>query len=141
MTFDYYVRISESRLQGLRLVHLESGVDLSEGDEVSDRSQSDAVESQLTGYTEWLAESAPEISVGWDWMLSGPLGKLTVRETSIRTNVMLVDESGADLGHEATIHAWSRLLSDDAWHATVLDTLNRLSNESLCKGLRQDFNG
>ena len=127
MNVDYCVRITERRLLSLQLIHLESGIDLSQGDDVSDRSQIDAIESELTGYSEWLDQNSPEISIGFDWVMGAPHGLLAVRERSIRTNLMLVDESGADLGLEATTQACEQLLRSGAWHAAVLDTIDRVS--------------
>lgn len=73
----------------------------------------------ITGYTEWLSDSAPAVSVGWDWSLGGSV-QLNALPISIRTNLLLVDASGRELGFSGTTHALFEWLSTWDWQSVVL---------------------
>mgnify|MGYP006259950475 CR=1 FL=1 len=64
----------------------------------------------------------PQVSVGWDWTLTGP-GELTLDRHSIRTNVMLVDDQGVDCGQQLTVEAVVRAIGCCDWQPVVLDAL------------------
>lgn len=50
------------------------------------------------GYTEWVSDCAPRVSLGWDWSLRCPDDvPLFVRASPPKTNVMLLDEDGLDM--------------------------------------------
>jgi hypothetical protein len=118
--FDCYVRLHEAALQCMPLQHLQSGLDSNDERENTARAFGAAsVPSAICGYTEWISDSTPAVSVGWDWSVTAP-GELTLNRHSIRTNVMLVDEHGTDRGREATIEATIRIIDQRPWQQAVL---------------------
>ena len=127
--FDSYVRLTETALQRVVLVHLQSGLDSNE-----DRNELRAFEAgsllpSIAGYTEWISEEARAVSVGWDWVVSSS-GEPTLSPHSVRTNTMLVDEQGIDLGHQATTEAVIRAIHRLPWPPAVLLAVQTPANNS-----------
>lgn len=116
---DGYIRLPRGALGQIRLVHLVSGLD-----EEERTGAVGAVHSAICGYTEWATASAPAVSVGWDWhidTLSRPLSA-ACRDTP-RSNVMLVDEQGRDIGPDRTARCLRRLVEGMEWKPVVLDAI------------------
>lgn len=89
---DGYVRLTEDGFAALQLTHLISCVDVHDGMPVVGA----ASHSAITGFTEWVTEGIPAITLGWDWQLL-PGGETPTRVNDARTNLMLIDNiSGAD---------------------------------------------
>ncbi len=65
---------------------------------------------------------------GWDWVVTASVGVLMLQAGSIRTNVMLVDAQGADLGEEATSQQFAAYLGTWDWQAAVLEHLKATPN-------------
>ena len=122
MNFSCVIRVPASQLAHLRLDHLQSGVD-APGDGFSMPAALPGVPWEATGYTEWVGATDPGISVGWDWVVTTDSGLLTLSPGSIRTNLMVTDERGLDLGEKATSLHLSRYLASWAWQAAVLEHL------------------
>lgn len=102
-----------SELSSLTLTHFLSGLD----DEATEYNHNDVNQTTISGYTEWLSQGEPAITVGWDWHLD-----LTnnvpcyVRDGWPRTNLMLVDTvTHQDLGDEATAASLARLIDQSEW--------------------------
>ncbi len=120
---DGYVRIPESALAQLTLRHLSSGVD----DDLLSDLHLDAVDALIAGYTEWLCDAwlcestdrIAQISVGWDWYLEGASKVLLLALGDVRSNVMAVDDQGADLGMKRTARALCRQLTRLGWPSIV----------------------
>ncbi|HEU4842776.1 MAG TPA: DUF4902 domain-containing protein [Burkholderiaceae bacterium] len=115
---DGYVRLPFGQLASLRLVHLISGLD---GDAVALPGPGQA---PVTGYTEWLGEGEPAVTVGWDWCMArdGEGWTLTLVGEP-RSNVMLQDSCQLDLGPVATAMLLAKLVDAAPWQATVADYL------------------
>lgn len=97
---DGYIRLWFGTLERLALKHLCSGrdADLALGSDTPA-----AAPAAVSGYTEWVSEGKPAISVGWDWQaLPGTQRPVCVRAGLPRSNVMLVDAQGNDMGPDAT---------------------------------------
>ncbi|UXH77463.1 DUF4902 domain-containing protein [Roseateles amylovorans] len=127
--FDFYVRLHEAALSRMAWVHLESGLDLL--DEQDDRPCNRLVEgaqlgSEIRGYTEWISESLPVVSFGWDWSMT-LTGTLQLNRHSIRTNLMLLDECGRDLGRLASVQGVMRLIDQREWQAAVLSAMHQMT--------------
>lgn len=105
---DGYIRMTLLQLQGIPLLHLISGLD-------------EDCSATIAGYTEWLSEGQPAITLGWDWCMVGH-GKLQ-RVDEPRSNLMLVDETGRDLGFEATLAALAGFVDGMDWQKTTLSAL------------------
>lgn len=135
MNLDCYVRIADNQLPRIRLIHLQSGVDDDESmDEHKLKGEGALLTCEISGYTEWVGESVPATSLGWDWVMAPPAGELMVRAGSIRTNIMLVDEQGADCGLEATVQACGRLLAQWTWQPEVLAAIGASTGANTTTG-------
>jgi hypothetical protein len=115
----------ENDLRSLELSHLDSKVDDSDvGEETSAPLNARLADwANISGYTEWKSLSKPAISLGWDWVGALPSGVLEVLPSSLRTNLMLIDEDGSDLGASATGHRLEAWLHGLAWQPIVLTTV------------------
>lgn len=99
LSADGYVRLWAGRLAQIALTHLCSGRD---ADSSLDRvNQPNGA--GVCGYTEWVNEGQPVISIGWDWHLSAVQNvQRCVRSGLPCSNVMLVDSQGNDIGPDST---------------------------------------
>ena len=82
-TDDYFLRMSITEVLSLPFSHLVSGLD----EEVAPVDRCGSV-TTISGYTEWIARTAPPVIVGWDWAL---VDDQWTRVGPPRTNVLLVD--------------------------------------------------
>ncbi len=97
---DGYVRMTLLELKCIPMHHLCSGLD--EGHPGS--SAEGASTTELRGYTEWVSQTRPALSVGWDWqfnVMDGTPHCVLIGQPY--SNVMLQDGRRGDLGQEATI--------------------------------------
>ncbi len=113
---DGYVRLTLEQFQAIPLVHLLSGLDpdaplhLHEG----------ASQTDISGYTEWVSETAPIITLGWDWRMEGVSGQARYLRTGLpRSNIMLVDKLRQDLGPSNTAKLLEVAIDKTAWQAAV----------------------
>jgi hypothetical protein len=115
---DFVIRQDELQLHGLqwRMVHAET--DLS-SEYLPDGLPLDV----LGGFTEWVSTGTPAISIGWDWLMVSN-GSIKLVPDTIRSNLMLVDRHGRDLGIEASAAAVVRLLGCLPWQLRVLSSLS-----------------
>ncbi len=119
---DGYVRLSESALAVLALDHVASGLDASLRAEVRDS----AIDARLAGYTEWhrpASAGVAYVTVGWDWYLERATGTFVIAGGDVRSNVMAVDATGADIGMLRTAAALAARLARIDWPAAVAAAL------------------
>jgi hypothetical protein len=122
-SLDFYVRLTADELLATPLAHLESAVDTDDGGDAPSRlGEAARLLPCIRGYTEWVGQGRPNVSVGWDWTLTGQ-EELTLDPHSLRTNVMLIDEHGVDCGQQRTAAAIIRAISACGWQAVVLAAL------------------
>ncbi len=113
---DGYIRLCLGDLQSVELVHLLSGLD--EADCV-DPACTDRAE--IHGYTEWISASEPVVSVGWDWRVDTWARPVSVVfDASPRSNIMLLDGDGEDMGPEETARSLAVHLRALPWQPVVL---------------------
>lgn len=111
---DSYIRLSLAELGTLAFVHLVSGLD---EDRPACTGES-AAPTAITGYTEWLSTDTPALSIGWDWVMDVADGVMRLnRHGEPRSNCMLVDAEGRDLGHSASIAALAGFVDTMRWQA------------------------
>jgi hypothetical protein len=115
---DGRVRISLDELLVAPISHLITVVD-AEPDEAPPRCGSVTT---LSGYTEWGVLSQPGISIGWDWLWEGttPVGAGWVRAGLPRTNLLLVDERGADLDWTRSLQVLATVVDAIPWRERLL---------------------
>ena len=100
VSMDGYIRLSFAELQTVHLIHLISGLDEDSPAELS----GGAILLAITGYTEWVSNTLPAISIGWDWQMDVVHGQVRLRSISEpRSNIMLQDASRLDVGAEKTV--------------------------------------
>lgn len=124
MSLDYHLRLNPQQLAQLRLTHLDSQVDMEEPEPVPTQACEGARLAQaISGYTEWLDAGGRGYSLGWDWHVQLPQGTLAVTPHSLRTNIMLTDPCGDDLGRSQTEASLEHWLQSWDWASTVLAAL------------------
>ena len=75
----------------------------------------------ITGYTEWLSDGYPQLTVGWDWILDERgQGHAPNRLGPPRTNVKLIDLDGQVLPWDANLQKLGQLIDAHLpWQQTV----------------------
>ena len=101
MSPDGYVRLTVTAFRAIALTHLLSELDADLN--LPPSTASGACLASIVGYTEWASQTTPALSLGWDWRIATTAGRVRYeREGEVRSNVMLVDTRGRDLGALAT---------------------------------------
>lgn len=117
---DGYIRLSIPELYSLSFEHLVSGLDEEQVFALNTN------QTAITGYTEWISQSHPTVSIGWDWSLGAlPHPTLPRRMGYPRSNLMLIDTEGCDYNdalNEALLMQWIDQL---VWQETVSLTTQR----------------
>lgn len=55
------------------------------------------------GFTEWATSRSPALSTGWDWEFIENNGIASLKRIGLpRSNIMIVDLSGTDIGFDVT---------------------------------------
>lgn len=119
---DGYVRLSEGALAVLALDHVASGLDASLLEELRDS----AIDARLAGYTEWhrpASAGVPYVTIGWDWYLERATGTFVIAGGDVRSNLMVTDATGADIGMFRTAAALAARLACIDWAAAVASAL------------------
>lgn len=117
---DGYVRAPLAAILAMHFKHFLSGLD----DDPTQSHLEGACPTSLSGYTEWLTESGPVISLGWDWRLDLATGSpVYVRDGLPRSNLMAQDSlSGKDLGGPRTMALLATLIDRWNWQNAVVDS-------------------
>ncbi len=131
---DGYIRLQRSKLGEIQVAHLFSALD----QDAPLVTGEGAVQTEITGYTEWASRTKPAISIGWDWSLQMHCGRpQCVRYGDARSNLMLTDSYGYDLGMRGTSDALGQWVDSaldfstgsSIWQTRVLSAL-RIGGES-----------
>ncbi len=118
---DGYVKLRLRNFRGIRMEHFVSGL---EEETTGEPRLEGASLSTIEGYTEWVSGSTPVISLGWDWFLDPMrVPPMQVRESSLRTNVMLLDNDGMEMGPLKTAVLLEALLDGFGWQDIVLEEI------------------
>ena len=113
---DGYVRLTLEQFQAIPLMHLLSGLDPDEYPPLHEG----ASRTHISGYTEWVSEGTPVITLGWDWRMEGASGQARYLRTGFpRSNIMLVDDQRRDLGPANTAKLLEATIDKTAWQAAV----------------------
>jgi hypothetical protein len=113
---DGYLRLSQARMRAIPLTHLISGLDADPGG----AGTVGATRAAIAGYTEWISLTIPALSLGWDWVLESADRELRyLRVGEPRSNIMLLDHLGQDLGFMPTAIALALLVDEINWQDTV----------------------
>ena len=114
---DGYIRLTFEEFRKISLIHLISGLD--EDELVS--LQEGATITEITGYTEWVSDTIPTISIGWDWAIQQTQvrGDYYKRTSEPRSNLMLVDSQQNDLGPAKTVTLIEIVVDEIAWQRII----------------------
>lgn len=120
MTFtvsgDGYVRCTYGALQSVGLVHRISALD-----DDPPRAHAGGVRpTMIAGYTEWVDSVDSLITIGWDWQMNAADSVVLLHRISEpRSNVMLVDPQGADIGPAKTLALLGAFVDAFDWQSEV----------------------
>lgn len=122
---DGYLRVAGEQLLQVQLQHLLSGLD-EDAPEHAPRGLG-ATSATLSGFTEWVDDRLPTLSVGWDWRAGSLRGAMRYRRIGPpRSNLMLVDARGRDLGFDFTAFQVGLWLDQRRWQAVVAGFLSKM---------------
>ena len=129
---DGYVRLTLEQFQAIPLVHLLSGLDPDEFPPLHEG----ASQTDISGYTEWVSETAPIITLGWDWRMEGASGQTRYLRTGLpRSNIMLLDDLRRDLGSAKTAKLLEAAIDKTAWQAAVQ---RHITDRYICQPVKVD---
>ncbi len=118
---DGYIRLSFAELQAVCLTHLISGLDEEPPETITDG----ATPTEIVGYTEWLSNTMPSITIGWDWQLDVTHNDTALRKISEpRSNIMVRDSTGMDIGPARTAVLLDALIDVLDWTTVVRNHIN-----------------
>jgi hypothetical protein len=117
---DGYMRCTVPELHALNLIHLHTAVDEDDID-LPDRTHG-SIPALVHGYTEWINDTQPTVSLGWDWCLEWQDGRASCQLLNTpRTNLMIINEQGHDLGDRHTLQLLADYIRQFDWSAAVID--------------------
>lgn len=112
---DGYIRMPLAGLNRLTFIHLYSDSDA----EFLDELRAQTVPARSAGFSEWKSESQPSVSLGWGWFIHSPSERLMLAPDGVRSNVMLIDSHGYDLGPMKTSSLFCTWLATFNWQGDV----------------------
>jgi Domain of unknown function (DUF4902) len=119
---DGYIRLLPAAFRVIPLVHLISGL---EEEPAWVDGAAGAQVSAIIGYTEWITTESPAITIGWDWQLGASMGSARcTRLGEVRSNVMLLDAEGSDLGPQRSCELLGEVIDARPWSAEVLSAVS-----------------
>ena len=127
---DGYMRCTVSELYALMLIHLHTAIDEDDMD-LPDRTQG-SLPALVHGYTEWISNAEPTVSLGWDWSLEWRNGHPHCQLLNLpRTNLMMVDADSHDLGDKKTLRILQDYIIQFDWSTVVVNaTLSHYGSTS-----------
>lgn len=121
VTNDGYVRLTMKCFQALKLRHMLS--DLYFASSNSSR-KTDTVD-QIEGFTEWVSNTHPIVSLGWDWILDTNQNPPLYKRWGLPySNIMLIDNSKADLDIKENERLITSIIDQLNWEDQVLNYIN-----------------
>lgn len=113
---DGFIRMNENQLMHYPLQHLISTV---ESTQIED--------SQILyyGFTEWATSLTPALSTGWDWEFVEQDGIASLKRIGLpRSNIMIVDVSGTDIGFDVTETLIEKKIDSLFWEQFIYAQIN-----------------
>ncbi|HYD80169.1 MAG TPA: DUF4902 domain-containing protein [Paucimonas sp.] len=120
VSHDGYIRLSLRNLSEIPFVHLASDLDTG----ILEELQMQTVPAQTAGYSEWISNTTPAISLGWSWFVHSDSRRLLPAPEAVRSNVMLIDARGYDLGPTATSFLFTTWLATHDWEHAVSEAVD-----------------
>ncbi len=117
---DGLVRLSLDTILSMHLHHLISGMD----EEDPPAPQDCGRQTTLSGYTEWVGDKEPELTIGWDWTVESGGGKTRWTRTGPpRSNIMLIDKDARDVGWEKSLAILATFVDAMAWAEQAMQAI------------------
>ncbi|MEQ1065487.1 DUF4902 domain-containing protein [Acinetobacter sp. XH1741] len=113
---DGFIRMNEDQLMTYPLQHVVSIIESTQIEE-----------SQIVyrGFTEWATLKTPALSTGWDWEFIEQNGFATLKRIGLpRSNIMIVDISGTDIGFDVTETLIKRKIDTLFWEQFIYTQIN-----------------
>lgn len=113
---DGFIRLNENQLMNYPLQHL---ISIIESTQIED--------SQILyyGFTEWVTSLTPALSTGWDWEFIEYNGITSIKRIGLpRSNIMIVDLSGTDIGLEVTETLIEKKIDTLFWEQFIYAQIN-----------------
>jgi len=113
---DGFIRMNEDQLMTYPLQHVVSIIESTQIEE-----------SQIVyrGFTEWATLKTPALSTGWDWEFIEQNGFATLKRIGLpRSNIMIVDVSGTDIGFDVTETLIKRKIDTLFWEHFIYAQIN-----------------
>lgn len=119
---DFYVRTTMHGLASSRLAHMFSYLD----DALKNDFQRMAMPVADAGYTEWVTDAAPTLSIGWEWYRPHAGSSILLGPGEIRGNIMLLDQVGYDHGPILTERLLRCWITSLLWQPAVASAIAAL---------------
>lgn len=116
ISIDGFIRINENQLMSYPFQHITSMVESTHFEE-----------SQILyyGFTEWATSLTPALSTGWDWEFIEQNGIATLKRIGLpRSNIMIVDVSGTDIGFDVTETLIEKKIDTLFWEQFIYAQIN-----------------
>jgi Domain of unknown function (DUF4902) len=114
--FNTYVRLSIDDLRALKQQHIYSEIEKA-------WPAKDTEHAKLQGFTEWSAAAQRALSFGWEWTYECEAALMRGDWSSLRTNLMVVDGLGQEIGIEYTRYFIEQMMILARWEQVVTDQL------------------
>lgn len=129
LSSDGYVRLSVDLLNNTPLIHLLSALD----DDTPCHAAPQVLPPYINGYSEWISEGQPTLSIGWDWQASWQNHQLKCELIDTpRSNIMLINQQQHDFGHYATLDLLKHKIQMLDWQPAVISAILQVYSLSSC---------
>lgn len=123
MSQDGYFRLSFKQLPSINLHHLHSGLDPERNIEPINYDRASAIE----GYTEWITQTVPSISLSWDWKLSiDNKNIICTLAGHPYSNIQITSCSNQDLPEPVSQELLKALIENISWEDTVISYIQNI---------------
>lgn len=84
------------------------------------------IPASVAGFSEWVSDTSPAISIGWGWFVHNESRRILLAPDGVRSNTMLVDAAGYDLGPLKTSSLFCLWLEELEWQSSVNEALQEI---------------
>ncbi|MBJ8435231.1 MULTISPECIES: DUF4902 domain-containing protein [Acinetobacter] len=113
---DGFIRMNENQLMSYPLQHI---ISIVESTQIEDS------KILYYGFTEWATLKTPALSTGWDWEFIEYNGITTVKRVGLpRSNIMIVDISGIDIGFDTNETFLKKKIDTLFWEPFIYAQIN-----------------
>jgi hypothetical protein len=117
-----YIRLTKKYFQALKLQHLVSAL------YVTSKKSTIKVDTidQIEGFTEWVSDTQPAVSLGWDWILDTNQNPPLYRRWGLPySNIMLTDNLKADLDQVESERLIISAIDQLNWESVVFEFISK----------------